>query len=387
MGRLVSRILLLTAAMLLIGAALFRTSMGDDAGPATPGTTSPDDATIIRELFAQLEAQQEEIFSARVAYRWCLTTHRKPEHTPEHVRAVIDSYDLLGSPDSLRDLVFTLHPEPTPPDPPYETRTFYMLGDKRRADTSDNGIQLVDSDHEMIFEGVNSQLTIDHRSKSSVHLTSVEDFRCYPPVPREGLRAENFRIIEQTDDQLTIEMLPPPDATADFIPSRYTFDRATGVMTHYTQWAYGQLDREVWQRALTEYPGGIVMPALRIATAYRDGALSALRVFIIEEAEYNGHVEEDRFVMPVAEGTVLVDGRFPEAQVHRTKVATDDVRSILVPVSLPTASVASSGGPRWQLVWILNGIALIVIATVLWRRASLSPAGPQQGRAHHSESS
>ncbi|MGE4002319.1 MAG: hypothetical protein AB7I48_19090 [Planctomycetaceae bacterium] len=338
-----------------------------------------DEAGARSELFAQIAAQQEEIFSAKITYRWTLSSFVRPDNSPERVRALLADYDLLSIPDSLRELVLALDPEPRPPDPPWETRTFYMLGDKRRADTSQDVIQLVDGEHEMTYEGLNSQLRVEPRGKSDIHRTMIEDFRSYPPPGRDGLKAADFRIVQQDSEQIVLESVLPAGAPAGMIPSRCTFDRTTSVMTHYIEYDRGKVDREIWQRALTEYPGGIVMPALRIAPGYREGRLSSLRVFIIEEAEYNGPVPEERFVMPVAAGTVLVDNRFPEPRVRRTKDASDDVRSLLVPVSYPAAGIPSRSSSSWRMVLILNGIALIVLATVLWRKASHSSSPPPAG--------
>jgi hypothetical protein len=308
-----------------------------------------------------------------------LTSFVRPDNTPERVHTVLAEYDLLDSPDSLRDLVNALGPEPLPPDPPWESRTFSMLGEKRRADSSQGTIQLVDAEHEMTYEGTNSQLTIGHRGKSNIHRTRIEDFRSYPPAGRLGLQAEEFRIALLEPERIVLEKIPPAGAPEPAAPTRCTFDRATGVMTHCAEYSRGQLSHEVWQKALTEYSGGIVMPALRIDTRYRDGRLSALRVFLIEHAEYNAPVSEERFVMPVAAGTVLVDDRFAETRVRRTKAAADDVRSILVPVSSPVTNLPSRSGSSWRWVLIVNGIALIVAASVLWKKASPTTVPPPAG--------
>src|SRR5690606_16017950 len=201
-------------------------------------------------------------------------------------------------------------------------------------------------------------------------------FRSYIPPPRGGLRVEDFRVVANDGHQATLELLPAPGTPEGTIPSRYVFDLATGIMVHSTSYDGDQLGHEVWQLAVTEYPGGIVMPALRVATLYRGGRLNTLRVLIIEEAEFNGPVSEDEFVMPVAEGTVLVDYRHPQTAVWKTETAADDVRSLLVPVSRPAPGVSGGIGLSWHMLLILNGVALIVIAIILWRRGSQSQVPP-----------
>ncbi len=383
-----------SVAALIFSVAILRSvAFGDDPSPAievppvaspspaspspaspSPAASAADEAATIRDIFDQVAAQREEIFSAKITYRWHLATYRKPDNTPDHVRAIFDQYDLIGDPDSLRELVHALEPDPATVDPPWETRTFHMLGQKRRTDTSQGVIQMVDDDHEMEYEGFNRQLSVDQRGKSSVHLTAIRDFRCNPPAPRHGLKAEDYRIVGSTADSITLEMIPSEETTGGISPYQYTFERATGVLTHYQVTHADGLAREVWQSGLTEYPGGVVIPSLRIVTMYREGRLSSLRVFIIDEAEFNGPVSEELFIMPVPAGTVVVDYRFPNSPSRRTKKAADDVRSILAPVSVPVPRVADSRGPNWRMVLILNGIALIVVATVLWRRASVRAA-------------
>ncbi len=362
-------------------------AFGDDPSPPPAAETRPatDEAETIREIFDQVAAQREEIFSAKITYRWHLATYRKPDNTPDRVRALFNQYDLIGDPDSLRELVHTLVPEPATIDPPWELRTFHMLGEKRRADTSRDVIQLVDDDREMTYEGFNKQLTVDQRGKSNIHLTAIRDFRCNPPGPPYGLKVEDYRVADSTADSVTLEMIPSEEGPDGISPYRYTFDRATGVMSHYAVTHNDGLAREVWQLGLTEYPGGIVMPSLRIVTMYRQGRLNSLRVFIIEEAEFNGPVSEDLFIMPVPAGTVVVDERFAQARARRTREAVDDVRSILAPVSVPVPRIADGNGPNWRMVLILNGVALIVFATVLWRRASLSAAPSAPSPSRHSD--
>ncbi len=342
------------------------------SSPATELRPAVDDAELIREIFDQVAAQREEIFSAKITYRWHLATYRRTDNTPDRVRALLGQYDLIGDPDSLRDLVQTLVPEPATIDPPWEMRTFHMLGEKRRADTSRDVIQMVDDDREMTYEGFNRQLRVSQRGKSNIHLTTIRDFRCNPPSPPYGLKVEDYRVVDSTEEAVTLEMIPSPEDPVSVSPYRYTFDRATGVLTHYTVTHSDGLAREVWQLGLTEYPGGVVIPSVRIVTMYRQGRLNTLRVFMIEEAEFNGPVSEDLFIMPVPAGTVVVDERFAQRHARRTREAVDDVRSILAPASVSVPHIADSKGPNWRLVLILNGIALIVFATVLWRRASLS---------------
>jgi len=384
MGRtLLALVNTLTAATLIaLGDHSPRIASGDESPPPS---TATDDKAIIRTLLEQTAAQREEIFSANIRYRWHLATYRRGENTPDRVHALLEEHDLVADPDSLRDLVNALVPEPATIDPPWEMRTFQMLGEKRRADTSQDVIQLVDGTHEMEYEGSNEQLTIGDRGYSDVHLTDVTDFRSYLPSPPGGLKVEDFCVAERGGNQVTLETILPPDAPVGTVPGRYTFDLSTGIMTRSTRYIGNRISREVWQLALTEYPGGIVMPAVRIDTRYRGGRLKSLRVFLIEEAEFNGPVSENQFVMPVAAGTVLVDYRHPKKTVWRTETAADDVRSLLVPVSSPVPAVASGGGLSWQMVLILNGIALIVVATVLWRRASPSQVPP--ANSHKTDSS
>jgi len=352
----------------------------DQAGLGEERKPLPDDTVIIQAILDHVAACRDEVVSAEIHYRWHISTYRNPANTSERVRTLLDESDLIGDPDSLQSLVDALDPFPVPTAPVWQTRDFVMLGDKRRADTSGGAVQLVDSDHEMTYSGINRQLDIENRGNSYVHKTQIEDFRSFPPT---RLTADRYRVAKHDHGLITLAVRPLEDGqrgAATSADSRdpkspiaeYTFDEVTHVMTHGVTYSRGQVYKEFWQQALNEYPGGVILPTLRIKAIYDKGILKSLTVWLIAEARLNGPVNEERFVMTVPKGTVIVDNRLNESVIRKVKKPIDDVRSILVPVIASNPEEAHQGGVDWRWILILNGVGLIGFSVWLWNRGSVS---------------
>ncbi len=352
----------------------------DQAGLGEGPKRSPDETVIIQAILDHAAACRDEVVSAEIHYRWHISTYRNPDNTPERVRTLLDESDLLGDPDSLQVLVDTLEPFPALTAPVWGLRDFIMLGDMRRDDTSRGGIQLVNGEHEMAYDQLNRQLDVSSRGGSYIHKTQIEDFRSFPP---SQLTADRLRMTSHQHGLITLAIRPLDEGrrgeatpAASQVPAsptaEYTFDDATRVMSHSVRYHHGHVYEEIWQNALNEYPGGMILPSLRINTLYREGILKSLTVWLIDEAMFNEPIDEDRFVMTVPEDTVLVDNRLKETVVRKVKKPVDDVRSILVPVMAGNPPDAHQEGMDWRWILILNGVGLICLSVLLWRRGSLA---------------
>ncbi|MEZ6051437.1 MAG: hypothetical protein R3C02_08640 [Planctomycetaceae bacterium] len=346
--------------------------------PAEGDQSTLDEATLIEAILEHNTACREEVVSAEIHYLWHISTYDNPANTADHVRQLLNEFDLVGNPDSLQLLVDALCWHQNSNVPLWDDRDFVMLGDKRRADTFEGSVEIVDSDHELTYSMPNRQLDVTSRGNSSVHKTHIEDFRSFPPTV---LSADRFRVVGYEPDCVTLSVVPSPAiepagksaresqvATSPF--DQYTFDISTHTLIHAISYSQEQVYREVWQQALTKYPGGVVLPSLRLKAIYNDGILKSLTVWLIEEAQLNSPVDESRFLMPVAENTVLVDSRFKERLVHKVRNPVDDVRSILVPVMASHSTDAHKSGSNWRWILIFNGIILIGFSIWLWRRES-----------------
>ena len=338
----------------------------------TPREQHPqfDETELVHRILEQVQATREEIVSAEIQYRWHLSSYLNPRNTSERVAAAIADADLVSDPENLETLIEELVPQFELNGPVWESRDFVMLGDKRRADTSRGTIQLVDADHEMTYHLFNEQLSVSSRGGSSVHRTRIEDFRSFP---RADFGASDFLIEDRADGTVVLALIPGlAESQNSDVLARYSIDEMTGVMTHEVSFARGQPLREIWQHALTEYPGGVTMPSLRIDAYYQNGRLKTLTAWSIENATINGPVDEDRFVMSVPEQTVLVDTRLPKKSVWKVKKPVDDVRSILTPITAAGTPVSGQSGTNWRILLLLNGLVFFVLAAWLWKKGSPS---------------
>lgn len=358
------------------------TLSGNDTETADQLPQSPDETQVIQRVLEQVNAGREEIVSAEIHFRWHLSTYKNPENTPQRVRELLSQADLTNNPGALESLVKELKPYPALTGPVWESRDFSKLGVKRRAETAHGTTELVDGDHEMTYHQFNEQLTVSGRGGSSVHRTQMEDFRSFPP---SEFGVENYRVETHAGGQINLAFYRDPTNASDgSVADYYTIDELTGVVTHELTHFRGELKKEIWQHGLTEYSGGVTLPALRLKTTYREGMLKSLTIWAIESANLNVPVDEDRFIMPVPEDTVLVDARLPTKVVRKVKKPVDDVRSILTPITLAEPSETGSGGVSWRLLLIFNGFVFLALAVWFWKKGSLN--APTSTRAQHGRS-
>ncbi len=134
--------------------------------------------------------------------------------------------------------------------------------------------------------------------------------------------------------------------------------------------------RLTYYRLPTVYPGEVTAPAIRLQVDIRDGIAHNAKVTAIVDAEFNLDIPRSAFVVPVPKGAVMVDERSDERHARRLKHDIDDAAEYFFANGVPqTDQVASSSGQSqkkfdWKAFFLIaNGISLIVLGVVLWRRS------------------
>jgi hypothetical protein len=145
------------------------------------------------------------------------------------------------------------------------------------------------------------------------------------------------------------------------------------------------------QSAWTTYPGGISLPGLRLRIGYEQGTLRFLEMYHLSESRLNEPVSADHFQMAVRKSAKVVDHRQPaETNVWRVPEDRADVRSLLVPVTVTEQTHKRwTGATFWKAVLLVNGLGLIVLSVVLWRRSDrfkVSSSTERSGERSSSES-
>ncbi|MCA9113247.1 MAG: hypothetical protein KDA52_25060, partial [Planctomycetaceae bacterium] len=171
--------------LLVLLTSLIKASLADADDTLLPSEVDQstlDEAALIEAILEHNTACREEVVSAEINYLWHISTYDNPANTADHVRQLLNEFDLVGNPDSLQLLVDALGWHQNSNVPLWDDRDFVMLGDKRRADTFEGSVEIVDSDHELTYSMPNRQLDVTSRGNSSVHKTHIEDFRSFPPT-------------------------------------------------------------------------------------------------------------------------------------------------------------------------------------------------------------
>ena len=138
----------------------------------------------------------------------------------------------------------------------------------------------------------------------------------------------------------------------------------------------GHIVKEVYYLNPTSFSGGVTMPAVKIEVSYRGPHARLMKLTAIIDAEFNVEVDDDAFALPVKKGTALFDLR---SDTRISRIAKSDIKDVLeyfdvsetVPREIPAAGDPVPQDTNWVgLLLIINGLYLIGLSIVLWRKAN-----------------
>ncbi len=181
---------------------------------------------------------------------------------PENALAIVAK---LIQPDKLKgNLDATLpHPE------------FFMAGLNWRVQ-AERHTEVCDGESEFHYSEPNHQLDVYARGTSRIAHLSIRDFRIYfdpgslTLFDEETLAEGRIRLHKQGSDSQTEVIL---DADIGFV-ERSSSRRPVE-------------DSDRFQFVPINFPGGIVMPAVKIEIRYRKGVLSSVDIIKVDKAEFN----------------------------------------------------------------------------------------------------
>lgn len=366
-------------------------SRADDGSAGTPPgeqlRQTAEDEQLIRGLFAQWESQSTAIATAHIHHRTYSGGFPHSLLTMEDVDALLARHDLVGDPESFRSLLTELlrggpGAPPTMSESPWFVREYHQLGDQYRDRHADGTLQIISGEHEFLFESGKSrnQATLFARGGSWLLPPGLHLFL---RDPSRGLPRERFRVLAR-GEVTELEIIPAEGVhPADWM----WIDPATGLMVREVGYHNGLPYREFRQLGLTEYAGGIVLPAVSLTLDYRDGVLRHLFYRAIDSAVLNGPVAEELFEMPVEANTVVVDQRGAESVVVHSAEAADDVVSFLSRVAGPPPGPPEPRDSLWRWVLTFNGLGLMALSVVFWRRSQVIAQQSLRSHVEHTRTS
>jgi hypothetical protein len=173
------------------------------------------------------------------------------------------------------------------------------------------------------------------RGTSHVAHTSTGSFRIFFELASPSL----FQIETQPDGKV------PQTNTTGERHTEWILDAENGFVERVSgDLARGRFN-DRFQYGPVRYPGGIVMPTVKIETRYEDGALSSLDIWKIDQAQFNDGLPTGIFQMAAEPGTkVYIYGSDPSKP------------SKHVQIQKPTADLAEflRGRPDLMPEWLIN---------------------------------
>ncbi|MEZ6057073.1 MAG: hypothetical protein R3C01_10250 [Planctomycetaceae bacterium] len=332
----------------------------DTQGVATlPDVVSPTEKPV-DPVFARLmslwESQRAEVVTADVDY-WIYSQIPQGSWSREQFNELIQQFDFVSNPDSLREFVPLIMGRPPLRDPPWGVGRIRVDGQKKR-DTMGPFDNLVDGEYEYLADSDNNQLLIFQMGQSRRVIRGLNGLRWLPP---HYISPKRYSVEAASDDEVVL--VNPTEG------SRLTVDARTGMSRHWLNHRdLENLIEEVWQQGFTSHGDGIIVPTVQIQATYHNNLVSGFHVLIIQRAEVNQPVPSAAFQMAVAPGRKVFDYRGRQSTMIPVPEGVEDMRSMLgQPRGPETAPQGSPGTPRFPWGLAINGLVLVVVGLVLWR--------------------
>jgi hypothetical protein len=204
---------------------------------------------------------------------------------------------------------------------------FFSAGINRR-DQLAQYARVYDGETDLWYDGPNHQIGVYAEAASDRAPTTINDFRILLGMDTSGRGSappQSFRHEMQPDGRIRL-WREAGDDRAEWIA-----DPATGFIERASFNAPNEIDDRV-QYAPVRYPGGIVMPTLKIRTRFVDGVLRFLEIWKIDKAQFNDGMPAGTFQLAAKAGTNLfICGTNPWAPPKTVQIKADtaDVAGLL----------------------------------------------------------
>lgn len=328
-----------------------------------------DHAEILKRVAASWASQQSSVASAKVKFLWTHLTIDETQHTVEEVEELLQTFKFTADEDCVRRLIQLFQPS--------------VLERHRRHDQSTGPWNLW-WDYTLLDDGQRTRIsssTNEHLLANGLHLVASRHLAGQVSAFERGQSRYSF-------PDLQFLLSTPPIGLLDEIE---TVDSAGDTVRLITK--YGEaivLDQElnlpVIQKAINKetgfgrikffrdpvlFPGDVTIPMYQLEVGFREGVARSIEFSAVVDAEFNLNLPDREFVMAADKGTVLVDKRNDEGRSLRLEQGIEDVAEFF------QASGISGGvtppPPKSSFSWknfflIGNGIFLILVGVILWRR-------------------
>lgn len=273
--------------------------------------------------------------------------------------------DLTKNPDDLKRIINGLRPTRKAVESPWMQTESYFEGSKARETYLDkeHSYQIFDGKKTIYYDGSNKQANILGESARTRFLAKLREFRAVPDPDARG-----YRVIKHVGEVIGIT------GSNEHFTTNFDVQTATGMIKRsIVQTKDGLITGEIFQDGFVTYPGGIVFPTLSAKAKFVGGALSMIRITVLEEAQFNVPLPADAFEAEVPQGVNVFDQRGKDITTFKTAAPLGDLAVAANERLQPSSRTLDSGKAdfawRW---WVIAGNILLLLLVVggwlIWRR-------------------
>lgn len=312
------------------------------------------------KLLTRWEAHRKEVATASIRFRTFRSGNVK-QLSRDEILGIIRTLPVDRDPDRIGDIISAVRAQPSQAGELWATMQIYLQGDKVREAYVRGGksIKVIDGNAFISYSELNKQavLTLPNTGQQE-YLRSIGDFRYIP-------KCASVSIGSRTDKDYEATATGCPDAES------LTVDRQSGVVLARNVKPGTPKDAPLLlQLYPTEYPGGVVFPALVFHCTFDASGLSkTVSLSLIESASFNDHLPADAFSVKVPAGVTILDKRGEKVQAFKTTKDVESVAAFAGPApELPASSDALPDRTRsGTYIWIgLTTVFILAVAAAFW---------------------
>lgn len=338
-----------------------------------------DSATLLRSIRLSRESRVSEVSSAEIRYFWTVIDCTVPDQPPltlndfeERLSGVTWRADV----EFVRSLIGQLNPA---------LYTKYLEHDQRRSpwvlweevQFSTDGLQARSAgevDEHLISRGLQLRYAKQLQGQVDAWELGASSYYFHDLAWFQGLFSDQLftvvQEVQQGTDEVTLVLEENQTLVLDaetLLPIRLqqiSDSAGNGKLVLFFE--------------PTLFPGDVMLPTFRIQATVREGLVKRVEMTAIAGAEFNVNIPEERFRLPVPAGKLLVDFRSPNRIRERVTRPLVDAAEFFLAGELGRVTVGErelppgmqpAGGGWKSFLLIANGLFLITLGLILWKRS------------------
>ncbi|QDT35029.1 hypothetical protein [Thalassoglobus polymorphus] len=345
------------------------------AGLSSPALYADETTELLDSVSVSWDEHRSRSATAKIHFFSAFIDCKEQKFSVEDVHRLVAEFEFSADEEFMQEFVSTFHPEvierhrqhdqSTGPWDLWDDVVLLDDGINRRSIGRRNEHIVARGLHLMYSKHLSQQITAFEEGRCMVYFYDRDWFLGIPPA----------QVLEQVEHAHS-------EAGSLKLSGKKSGDWVLDAETHLPisqtsmddQSKYGRL---TYYKLPTIFPGDVTAPAMRVEVDFRDGIAQKAELTAIVDAEFNLDIPKTAFVVPAKEGAAMVDQRSEERHARALKHDIEDAAEYFLANGIARKAVAAtpiSGSERkfdWKAFFLIaNGISLIVLGVVLWRRSA-----------------